>query len=232
MPEDKKENIPESESKSAGGAKKKIKPKRSLFHRMVNWFLYFLLGIFVLFLIILGITQTATFRDYLRDTVIEQANANLNGTVYIEEIEGTILTSLLLRNTVVNIEEDTLLKARVIELKTAPLQLLLKKIKVRYFEIQDAEISLAEDSSGVLNIIKLLPESEPDTTAAGKFPFKIEVSDFRLTNVNFSMQRYEFVNRDRKSTRLNSSHVKISYAVFCLKKKKKKKNNINQYTQT
>src|SRR5690349_21974274 len=30
---------------------------------------------------------------------------------------------------------------------------------------------------------------------------------------------------DRKSTRLNSSHVEISYAVFCLKKKKKK-----QYT--
>src|SRR5215813_15071784 len=29
--------------------------------------------------------------------------------------------------------------------------------------------------------------------------------------------------RDRKSTRLNSSHVRISYAVFCLKKKKKKK---------
>src|SRR2546427_8210158 len=32
--------------------------------------------------------------------------------------------------------------------------------------------------------------------------------------------------RDRKSTRLNSSHSQISYAVFCLKKKKKKK----QYT--
>src|SRR5690606_40848124 len=31
---------------------------------------------------------------------------------------------------------------------------------------------------------------------------------------------------DRKSTRLNSSHVKISYAVFCLKKKKKKRQNI------
>src|SRR5690625_5817501 len=28
--------------------------------------------------------------------------------------------------------------------------------------------------------------------------------------------------KDRKSTRLNSSHVAISYAVFCLKKKKKK----------
>src|SRR5437870_13789671 len=31
---------------------------------------------------------------------------------------------------------------------------------------------------------------------------------------------------DRKSTRLNSSHVAISYAVFCLKKKKKKKKQI------
>src|SRR5690242_21156105 len=31
------------------------------------------------------------------------------------------------------------------------------------------------------------------------------------------------VCQDRKSTRLNSSHMSISYAVFCLKKKKKKK---------
>src|SRR5439155_27023536 len=32
------------------------------------------------------------------------------------------------------------------------------------------------------------------------------------------------IGEDRKSTRLNSSHVAISYAVFCLKKKKKRKN--------
>src|SRR5437868_15397328 len=31
--------------------------------------------------------------------------------------------------------------------------------------------------------------------------------------------RYVLTDRDRKSTRLNSSHVSISYAVFCLKKK-------------
>src|SRR5438874_8936885 len=45
------------------------------------------------------------------------------------------------------------------------------------------------------------------------------------------------VSLDRKSTRLNSSHVEISYAVFCLKKKKKKKKihpqrNIKQDTST
>src|SRR5256885_3601931 len=33
------------------------------------------------------------------------------------------------------------------------------------------------------------------------------------------------IDEDRKSTRLNSSHLVISYAVFCLKKKKNKSNN-------
>src|SRR5690606_39860747 len=33
---------------------------------------------------------------------------------------------------------------------------------------------------------------------------------------------------DRKSTRLNSSHVKISYAVFCLKKKKRRENELGK----
>src|SRR3954468_25112874 len=36
---------------------------------------------------------------------------------------------------------------------------------------------------------------------------------------------------DRKSTRLNSSHVEISYAVFCLKKKNKRHRNNNKTLQ-
>src|SRR5438445_8039412 len=36
---------------------------------------------------------------------------------------------------------------------------------------------------------------------------------------------------DRKSTRLNSSHANISYAVFCLKKKKKNKNKKHEMKQ-
>src|SRR5690625_6205782 len=40
-----------------------------------------------------------------------------------------------------------------------------------------------------------------------------------------------YVRIDRKSTRLNSSHVAISYAVFCLKKKKKKISDVNTATE-
>src|SRR2546430_7638936 len=39
--------------------------------------------------------------------------------------------------------------------------------------------------------------------------------------------KVHYVCTDRKSTRLNSSHSQISYAVFCLKKKKKKKTTIH-----
>src|SRR5688572_32762581 len=41
----------------------------------------------------------------------------------------------------------------------------------------------------------------------------------------------KLARQDRKSTRLNSSHSQISYAVFCLKKKKKKKNK-NKHNKT
>src|SRR5438445_8648839 len=40
------------------------------------------------------------------------------------------------------------------------------------------------------------------------------------------------VAEDRKSTRLNSSHANISYAVFCLKKKKKKTKKTNNYNNS
>src|SRR6266511_6049691 len=39
-------------------------------------------------------------------------------------------------------------------------------------------------------------------------------------NIVLYPQKIWYAGVDRKSTRLNSSHVKISYAVFCLKKKK------------
>src|SRR5204863_4228951 len=45
--------------------------------------------------------------------------------------------------------------------------------------------------------------------------YLIEVIEFQAAR-----SRSRSAERDRKSTRLNSSHVEISYAVFCLKKKK------------
>src|SRR5690554_7464034 len=55
------------------------------------------------------------------------------------------------------------------------------------------------------------------------FDFHTDYVPSTLTTVDELIERLDkgFETKDRKSTRLNSSHVRISYAVFCLKKKKK-----------
>src|SRR5438128_9804760 len=50
------------------------------------------------------------------------------------------------------------------------------------------------------------------------------------TNPNFGFNAQTETFGDRKSTRLNSSHGSISYAVFCLKKKKTKKKSKTKTT--
>src|SRR5690606_12906817 len=52
--------------------------------------------------------------------------------------------------------------------------------------------------------------------------FKIDganISELAEMDIDHLFQWFNQMEEDRKSTRLNSSHVKISYAVFCLKKK-------------
>src|SRR5258708_11735174 len=63
---------------------------------------------------------------------------------------------------------------------------------------------------------------------SGKVPApgdKVDIKEYRF-EVLEANQRKVLRLRDRKSTRLNSSHQIISYAVFCLKKKKKHAYNL------
>src|SRR2546427_8297581 len=59
----------------------------------------------------------------------------------------------------------------------------------------------------------------------GAFATLMAIVDRRVDHVDAELEcaRDRVLVQDRKSTRLNSSHSQISYAVFCLKKKKKDK---------
>src|SRR2546430_8331078 len=79
---------------------------------------------------------------------------------------------------------------------------------------EDADLAWADDSAGWERVRKRGFEALVAAGNSARRRFAIaralELHDQALT-------------LDRKSTRLNSSHSQISYAVFCLKKKKKKK---------
>src|SRR3712207_8389264 len=63
------------------------------------------------------------------------------------------------------------------------------------------------------------PRDEHEAAARQRLPVVLALEDVALRD----RQRLTLEERDRKSTRLNSSHANISYAVFCLKKKNKSK---------
>src|SRR5690554_7492658 len=98
------------------------------------------------------------------------------------------------------------------------------------YSVEDGIAILTINRPKVLNAIRLqtyhdiiaaLKESDSNdqvkvmviTGAEGRFSSGNDLSDL-LPGADL-----QALNQDRKSTRLNSSHVRISYAVFCLKKK-------------
>src|SRR2546427_8131526 len=96
----------------------------------------------------------------------------------------------------------------------------------------DAELVLMELARAGLRATHRIVDSEKSfVDALREFAPDVILSDFSLPGFNgmaaLALSREmrpdtPFIFVDRKSTRLNSSHSQISYAVFCLKKKKKK----------
>src|SRR5688572_31210720 len=71
---------------------------------------------------------------------------------------------------------------------------------------------------------RLAEHKRQNLMAAGRFgqvTIRLETDALEVADAILGQRAVEI---DRKSTRLNSSHSQISYAVFCLKKKKKTKN--------
>ena len=174
--------------------RKKPKIKRPLFRRIINYFVGIIVGLFVLLLVAFGYTQTSSFRDWLKEFIVEQVNNSTNGKLAIGNLDGTIFTSLILSNTSYTFDQDTILSADKIELKVSPLRVFLKTIYLRKLDIQNANIFLLKDENGELNISRITtPSAEEeeikDTVITSEpFSWKIEVASLVLANVNFYHQ--------------------------------------------
>src|SRR5687768_17621721 len=78
-------------------------------------------------------------------------------------------------------------------------------------------------SSDLTDMLAVLGEGHPDGAHPKAKHELFECTVEAITGVCTTVPEARADLRDRKSTRLNSSHGYISYAVFCLKKKKKNK---------
>src|SRR5690625_6536792 len=95
--------------------------------------------------------------------------------------------------------------------------------------VEDVKIILEGEGGNVMgegtvikiDISKFKKEEDRETDLISTLErLKETVERFRDTMDSYNKENFKHIT-DRKSTRLNSSHVAISYAVFCLKRKQK-----------
>src|ERR687889_1240350 len=105
-----------------------------------------------------------------------------------------------------------------------------------------ADCVCVDQQHGVVNYASMVPMLQaigatgaaPITRVLSNDPFRIMKAldagawGVIVPLVNDAGEAARAVSRDRKSTRLNSSHANISYAVFCLKKKGKKVDRVHR----
>ena len=202
--------------------RRKTKIKRPLARRIINYFVGTGVVIIGILLVAFGYSQTSSFRNWLKEFVIEQVESSTNGKLTIKELDGTVLTSLILSQTVYTLEEDTLFSAEKIELKVSPLRIFLKTFYFRKLDIENAKISLLKDENGELNISKITKPSKEvevkDTvTKSEPFSWKIDIANLILKNFNFRHQTFynkystaDYPQPEMDDLRLDSINLSLS----------------------
>lgn len=192
---------------------KKNKVKRSLPRKIGNGIIGFFVFIFILLVIFFAFSQTSTFRNILRNKIIEIANNSLNGKLNIRELEGTLITHLVLRDVTVENNLDTLLNAKKIEVALNPFYILAKRIKVTRLNISDAKIALLETEREYWNYTNLIRSDSTSTdienvalqddSSDGGFPLLIDFSDFSLQNISFKFKRNQYLTTHTRYKSIN-----------------------------
>src|SRR2546422_2644025 len=90
----------------------------------------------------------------------------------------------------------------------------------RCIPVPSSRLSVALVFLSACATLRQLAFTEPD----------LQLREIDVTGIGFTGGTFDLV--DRKSTRLNSSHGYISYAVFCLKKKKQTRDHASHTTHT
>lgn len=191
----------------------KLKVKRSLFRKIVNVFIGIFLGMVLLVIILLGFSQTRTFREMLRKEVITLVNKESNGKINIENIDGTVLTSLFLRKTSIVIDTDTLLWAGNIEIKISPLQLILKKIYIRKVFLDDVKIQMFQNEDNTWNFQKFIKPKPVDTTRSN-FSLQIQVNDIQLRNISLTRQTFKSSKSQKVYSMINFDDLRLNQLNF------------------
>jgi hypothetical protein len=199
---------------------KEKKNKIKLLQRLLNYLVYLLGFIALIIVVLFGFSQTSTFREFLKETIVKEANSTINGSLFIDNIDGTIFTSLFLREVSLVSNDNIPFYAKRIAIKTSPLQLLLGKIHFRQIELQDVSVELLQNEDLTWNYSNLLKtdtaqiEIKNDSSDTAKkseepFPYSFEVNELLLKNIRLVRKTFENINNTEISNQMDFENLII-----------------------
>lgn len=126
--------------------------------RALRWLL---VGGLLLLVAAAAATQTAAFRDFLRDRIVAAVNAGVRGEIAIGAIEGTLLTHLTLRDLEVRDDGEVIVAVPRLSLELAPAALLAGRVMISRVEVEAPVVRAREDAEGDWNLVRAFEAVEP-----------------------------------------------------------------------
>jgi hypothetical protein len=142
--------------------------------KIIKYLSYFLLFVIAATLLLAVFTQTPIFKNWLKNKIIQLAEARLNGTIAIEALRGNLFSYFQIEGLSVKIAGDDFLSVRRAFISFNPYFFLNKKISLRQIILEAPEIYLTQIDSAHWNFHRLLkPAPKPalsDSAAACNWP--------------------------------------------------------------
>ncbi|MBV6511215.1 MAG: hypothetical protein FMNOHCHN_00694 [Ignavibacteriaceae bacterium] len=187
----------------------KIERIRSRFHKSVNFFIGIFVFFFTVFLILLSASQTSTFREILLGYIVDAVNESANGKLSVGSLEGSLFTSIELRDVLLTEKTDTAAYAGLVAVRISPFRIFQKRIAIKEITVQNADIRMSTDSSGTLNFARIFPPTSEEDTTESDFPFTIVLERLDLSGVDFTYTDFRSGKFSSAYDTLNLNDVKI-----------------------
>ncbi|MBD3223825.1 MAG: AsmA family protein, partial [Caldithrix sp.] len=207
-------------------------------HRLLKFFLYTLLVLFLVALLSAVAIQTRPFKNWLKDTIVQTANKQLNGELQIERIDGNFFSHVDLSGIFLKVEQDTLLSLPKLQVTYSLPALVGGEINVNSLLIDSLYLKLKQLPDTTWNITALIKSDsiqvEEDTLKNSRpFGWPIKLDDLRLKNAairinaadslipekidNFNIRLAAFYSEERQELQLKEFSLSTKKPALDLK---------------
>lgn len=196
-------------------SKEKKKIKRTLARKILNSIIGIVGVLVILLILFIGYMQTSSFRNWLREEIVETVNSSINGKLSIGQIRGTLLSSVYLDDLNLSFENDTVISAKTIGIKANPFELLFSRVYLREVIMYDVNLKIVEDSLGATNFSRLFSadstkEATEETDESEPFAFTILVNNLEFRNLDLIRKTYEYRNTKKNYLHFNPDDLRIT----------------------